>query len=307
MSTEAVPRTPLRTVTEFLGRHVWGLAMANVAAQIGIIVTGGAVRLTESGLGCSTWPHCEPGTFTPEFHAEAGVHSLIEFGNRTLTFVLTFIALLLAIAVWRARPALRWWGVIPGVGIIAQAVLGGIVVILDLNPLLVGLHMFISAGLVWFSVELALRVREAPRRDGTNLRRPLLAFRALLMLVVVLGVLTTGAGPHSGDAAATVRLGIDPALMGAVHGLSVVAYAAVLLWFVTRVRGDRSAGPRDEVRKAWMVLVAVTVGQGLVGVVQFFTGLPEVLVGLHMLGIGLLVAAHSAFSYLVATERTQLA
>lgn len=273
--------------------------MANVAAQIGIIVTGGLVRLTESGLGCSDWPHCEPGSFTPEYHDEAGIHGFIEFGNRLLTFVLAIIALMLAIAIWRARPQFKWLGLVPGFGIIAQALLGGIVVLLDLNPLLVGLHMFISAGLVWISVEISLKVRSAPRRDGAPIPGLLRASRALLIIIVVLGVLTTGAGPHSGDANATERLALDPALIAQVHGLAVVLYVAVLVWIVTRVRADRSIGDRDEVRKAWIVVVAVTLFQGLVGVIQYFTGLPEVLVGMHMLGIGLLVAAQSAANYLL--------
>ncbi|WP_430866920.1 COX15/CtaA family protein [Demequina aurantiaca] len=307
MNTTASARPITRglgAAADVLGKRVHGLAIANVAAQIGIIVTGGLVRLTESGLGCSDWPHCEPGAFTPEFHAEAGIHGFIEFGNRLLTFVLAIIALLLAIAIWRARPQFKWLGLVPGLGIIAQAVLGGIVVLLDLNPLLVGLHMFISAGLVWISVQIALRVRSAPRRVGRPMPALLGWSRALLMVVVVLGVLTTGAGPHSGDANATERLALDPAIIARVHAYAVVAYLAVLIWMILRVRADRSAGQRDEVRKAWVVVIVVTLAQGLIGVVQYFTGLPEVLVGAHMLGIGLLVAAQSAANYLLSSEQT---
>ncbi|WP_152650667.1 COX15/CtaA family protein [Demequina aurantiaca] len=293
-----------RATTGFIGKYVHGLAMANIAAQIGIIVTGGLVRLTESGLGCSDWPHCEPGSFTPEYHAAAGIHGFIEFGNRLLTFVLAIIALLLAIAIWRVRPQFKWLGIVPGLGIIAQAVLGGIVVLLDLNPLLVGLHMFISAGLVWISVQIGLKVRDAPRRDGRPIPGILGASRGLLMIIVVLGVLTTGAGPHSGDANATERLALDPAIIAQIHGLTVVLYLAVIVWMVVRVRGDHSIGERDEVRKAWIVLVAMTLAQGLVGVVQYFTGLPELLVGVHMLGIGLLVAAQSAANYLLQAAPT---
>jgi len=306
LSTIARPITRgSRATTGFIGKYVHGLAVANVAAQIGIIVTGGLVRLTESGLGCSDWPHCEPGSFTPEFHAEAGIHGFIEFGNRTLTFILVIIALLLAIAIWRARPSLKWLGLAPGLGVIAQAVLGGVVVKLELNPLLVGLHMFISAGLVWISVQIALRVRSAPRRVGRPMPGLLAASRGLLMVVVVLGVLTTGAGPHSGDAEATQRLALDPAIIAKVHGVAVVLYMAVIIWMIARVRRDRSVGGRDEVRKAWIVVVAVTLAQGLVGTVQYFTGLPELLVGIHMLGIGLLVAAQSAANYLLRSPQSE--
>lgn len=289
----------LTAAADFVGERVHGLAMANIAAQIGIIVTGGLVRLTESGLGCSDWPHCEPGSFTPEYHAAAGIHGFIEFGNRLLTFILAIIALLMAVAIWRARPQFRWLGLVPGLGIVAQAVLGGIVVLLDLNPLLVGLHMFISAGLVWISVGIALKVRAAPLREVPRLPGPRGMSRGLLMVIVVLGVLTTGAGPHSGDANATERLALDPAVIAKAHGIAVVLYLAAIVWTVARVRGDRSIGARDEVRKAWVVLVAVTLAQGLVGIVQYFTGLPELLVGVHMLGIGLLVAAQSAANYLL--------
>ncbi|WP_062213524.1 COX15/CtaA family protein [Demequina oxidasica] len=300
LSTIAKPITRgSRATTGFLGNYVHGLAMANIAAQIGIIVTGGLVRLTESGLGCSDWPHCEPGSFTPEYHAAAGIHGFIEFGNRLLTFVLAIIALLLAIAIWRARPQFKWLGLVPGLGIIAQAVLGGIVVLLHLNPLLVGLHMFISAGLVWISVQIGLKVRDAPRRNGRPISGILSASRVLLMIVVVLGVLTTGAGPHSGDANATERLALDPAIIAQIHGYAVVLYLAAIVWMVARVRDDRSIGERDEVRKAWLVLVTMTLAQGFVGVTQYFTGLPELLVGVHMLGIGLLVAAQSAANYLL--------
>ena len=287
---------------DFLGRRAHGLAMANVAAQIGIIVTGGLVRLTDSGLGCSDWPHCEPGAFTPEYHAAAGIHGFIEFGNRMLTFILVIIAALLAIAIWRARPQFKWLGIVPGLGIIAQAVLGGIVVLLDLNPLLVGLHMFISAGLVWISVQIALKVRGAPGRDGLPMPGLLGASRALLMAIVVLGVLTTGAGPHSGDVNATERLALDPAIIARVHGVAVALYLLVVIWIIYRVRADRSIGHRDEVRKAWIVVLVVTLAQGVVGVTQYFTGLPELLVGVHMLGIGLLVAAQAAANHLLRSD-----
>lgn len=286
------------------GRTVRGLSIANITAQIGIIVTGGAVRLTSSGLGCSSWPQCEPGEFSPTFHDAATIHPFIEFGNRVLTGVLLVIAVLLAVAVWRARPRLKWWGIVPGIGVLAQAVLGGIVVIFDLDPVLVGVHMLISAALVWFSVYLALRVRSAPRRDGhpiTWLRR---IFGLLLIAVVVMGVLTTGAGPHSGDAHANDRLSLDPALLARGHAVTVWLFIAVMVIIIMRVSKDRSVGERDEVRKAWVVLVMITLLQGIIGYTQYFTGLPEVLVGLHMFGIGLLVAAHSAVNYLLRSNGT---
>lgn len=304
MINAPAPRSFTGTVDTVARRTVRPLAIANIGAQIGIIVTGGAVRLTASGLGCSTWPQCEPGEFTPTFHDATTLHPFIEFGNRVLTGVLLVIAVLLAVAVWRARPRLKWWGIVPGIGVLAQAVLGGIVVIFDLDPVLVGVHMLISAALVWFSVYLALRVRDAPRRDGAPATWLMRCFGASMIAVVVAGVLTTGAGPHSGDIHANDRLALDPALVARVHAATVWVFIALLVALIVRVRRDVSAAPRDEVRKAWVVLVVITLLQGAIGYTQYFTGLPELLVGFHMLGIGLLVAAHSAANYLLHSSPT---
>jgi len=119
---------------------------------------------------------------------------------------------------------------------------------------------------------------------------------------MVLGALTTGAGPHSGDFEQTVRLALDPARVSQVHALTVWAFIVVLAWIVWKVRHDRSAGPRDEVRRAWTVLVALTLAQGAVGYAQYFTGLPEVLVGIHLAGAAALTAAHSAAYYLLRRD-----
>lgn len=202
-------------------RLTWGLAVANLVAQIGIIVTGGAVRLTGSGLGCSQWPMCEPGSFTPEFHDAMSVHPIIEFGNRTLTGVLGVIALALVWAVYRREPtasrpgslkALAW---LPLVGIALQAVVGGITVWVDLHPAVVGSHMLISLALVAVSTYLLHRLAapDAPARPAASAR--LRAVGALTVVVgvvlLVLGVVTTGAGPHSGDATEPYRWALNPA------------------------------------------------------------------------------------------------
>lgn len=304
--------TPSRTSTipaawgrlaRFLGRHARGLTLANIVAQGGIIVTGGAVRLTGSGLGCSTWPQCEPGKFAPIDVPENGLHPYIEFGNRTLTGVLLVVAVALAIAIWNTRPELRWWGLFPLLGVVGQAVLGGITVLTDLNPVVVAPHLLLSTALVWQAVWLALVYRDAPRRQGGCIRPWLRASSLLLVVLLVLGTLTTGAGPHSGDAAATNRLGLDPALVARAHALTVWAFIAILAIIMWRVRNNRSEGERDEVRKAWMVLAGVTLAQGAVGYIQYFTGLPEIIVGVHLAGAAILTAAHSAASYLLRRRR----
>jgi cytochrome c oxidase assembly protein subunit 15 len=297
-------------IADWIGRFGRPLTLANVFLQGAIIVTGGAVRLTGSGLGCSTWPQCEPGSFTPAFTPETGYHAFVEFGNRLITFVLLLVAGLLAIAIWRTRRDLLWWGLAPLIGVVVQAILGGITVLADLHPAVVAPHLLISTLLVWLAVQLSLRYRRAPRREGRCIRKRLRLLTALTAVVVVLGALTTGAGPHSGDAEATLRLALDPVEIARVHAVAVWAFVVVLLWVIWGVRRDRSAGVaqgfnaaqgfnRDEVRPAWIVLLAATLAQGAIGYAQFFTGLPILLVGAHLAGAAILVAAQSAAYYLL--------
>jgi len=309
--TTSAPTTrtdaPLKRLSDFLGRHARALTVANIFTQGGIIVTGGAVRLTGSGLGCSTWPQCEPGTFTPQPHSALGIHPYIEFGNRLLTFVLLIVAIGLAVAVWNTRRELRWWGLVPLLGVVGQAVVGGITVLAKLNPVVVAPHLLLSMGLVWQAVWLALKYRDAPRRDSRVCIKTTLRINTVLLVgLLILGTVTTGAGPHSGDADATQRLGIDPELAARAHALIVWAFVATLAYLVWRVRRDRSEGDRDEVRKAWMVLVGITLAQAAIGYVQYFTGLPEVIVGAHLAGAAALTAAHSAAYYLLKRDRTKV-
>lgn len=269
---------------------------ANLVAQVGIVVTGGAVRLTGSGLGCSTWPQCEPGQFAPQFHDATSWHPYIEFGNRTLTGVLGILALLTAWTVFRQRTrsrGFRFLGLVPLVGTLVQAVVGGLTVLLELHPGWVGTHFVLSMALI--AASRALLVRHA---EGDAPPRPLVdgrtrAVSRLLIpvgaVVVVLGVITTGAGPHSGDAEIPYRLALDPAAVARVHALSVWLYLAGVVALVVLTR-HVAAG---RVRVTALRLLVVTLAQGVLGYVQYFTGLPEVLVGLHMLGAGLLVAVQT--------------
>jgi cytochrome c oxidase assembly protein subunit 15 len=280
-----------------------GVLVANVVAQIGIIVTGGAVRLTDSGLGCSTWPHCEPGSFTPVLHEATTIHPYIEFGNRLLTFVLAAVAVAVLVLVWtdrRRSPEYRALGFVPIAGVVAQALIGGVVVLLHLHPGWVSLHFGVSAALVWFSAYLLHRHGEG---DGPPVPVGPRALRvagwlltALMAAVVILGVLVTGAGPHSGDTTVGYRLALDPYLMTRAHSATVWLFVAVLVALLVMLHRlprregadvDALGGAR---RAAWL-LVVVTLSQGLVGYVQYFTGLPEILVAVHMLGAGVLVWA----------------
>ncbi|MBC7290066.1 MAG: COX15/CtaA family protein [Actinotalea sp.] len=269
---------------------------ANLVAQVGIVVTGGAVRLTGSGLGCSTWPQCEPGQFAPQFHEATSWHPYIEFGNRTLTGVLAVLALLTAWIVVRRRDRSRGFrllGLVPLVGTVVQAVVGGLTVLLELHPGWVGTHFVLSMLLILASRALLVRHAEGdgPPQPLVDARTRLVA-RLLVPLgavVVVLGVITTGAGPHSGDAEIPYRLALDPVAVSRVHALSVWVYLAGVVALVVLTRHVTQGRVRTTTRR----LLIVTLAQGVIGYVQFFTGLPEVLVGAHMLGAGLLVAVQT--------------
>ncbi|SME99658.1 cytochrome c oxidase assembly protein subunit 15 [Cellulosimicrobium cellulans J34] len=287
-----------------LRRWTRPVLVANLVAQIGIIVTGGAVRLTGSGLGCSTWPQCEPGQFAAQFHPETTYHQFVEFGNRTLTGVLSVVALATLVLVWTDRSralSYRLLGAVPLLGVAAQAVIGGVIVLLHLHPGWVSLHFVVSAALVAVSLLLLHRSGEG---DGAPVpavepRSRTLAWvlYGLTALVVVLGVIVTGSGPHSGDEEVGYRFAVDPVLMSKIHAWAVWVFVAVLVAYLVSVR----RGPREVRRAAW-VLLAITLGQGLIGYVQYFTGLPELLVGLHMLGSALLVAGSTR---VVLTTRTR--
>lgn len=292
MSSTASPA--VTTVSSWTRRALW----ANLVAQIGIIVTGGAVRLTGSGLGCSTWPQCEPGEFTPQFHEEMSIHSLIEFGNRTLTGVLGVFALAVLLLVLRERFRPEWfrrlaWAPLAGVAL--QAVIGGVTVLAKLHPAVVGLHMIVSLALVAASAVLLAKDRAtrpgadddafAPPQTTLLVARVLLGIGAVLM---VLGVIVTGAGPHGGDDEHAYRYEIDPVSAAKAHAW--VAWAFVLLVAVVVVLLRRDGAPRA-VRRTWWWLVAVTLAQGVIGYVQYFTGLPEIIVGAHLLGTGVLTAS----------------
>lgn len=267
------------------------LAYASIVANVTIVVTGGAVRLTDSGLGCPTWPRCTDASYvtTPEM----GVHGTIEFGNRLLTFAVGVVALAVVVAVRLHRP--RRPGAMPLAiavlaGIPAQAVIGGITVLTNLNPWVVGLHFLASMVVIGFAYALWRRVDEP---DGPTVPTVPAPLRALALLttgvsaaVLVIGTWVTGSGPHAGDRGAA-RNGLDPESISQVHADSVFLLIglSVALVFAFRAVGAQRA------QRAALVLVAVELGQGVIGFVQYFTHLPAVLVGAHMLGSCLVLLA----------------
>jgi len=275
---------------------------ANLVGQVLIVVTGGAVRLTGSGLGCPTWPTCTVGSYTPVYSPEMGLHDDIEFANRLLTFVVGLLAVATLAAVSRLvvrghRPApLLALGAAPLVGVVLQAVIGGITVLTHLHPATVATHFLVSSALVAASTALLLRVREdadAPPRPLVALpvRRLARAAGVVLGAVLVLGTIVTGAGPHSGDAVDPVRLGFDTAVVSRIHADAVVLLLVLVVALLVLLR--RGAAP-GTTRRRGAALLAVLLAQGLVGWVQYATDLPELLVGLHMLGAALAVVATTA-------------
>lgn len=276
---------PLRRFVAWLPSEVDArvrvFAWLSFVAEVLIIGTGGAVRLTGSGLGCPTWPRCTPDSLvnTPEM----GIHGIIEFGNRTLTGLVGILALAVVVLVWRMRHERRVLFVlslIVLVGIVAQAVVGGITVLTGLNPFIVGFHYIASvsivavcaAFLVFMNQPAGPRALAVPRGFAALVH----ATTGVLALTIVFGVLTTGAGPHSGDAAAG-RNGFDAEVLEHVH--SWPGYALFVLTLAIVVLAWRL---RLDVRRWAVALLAVELVQIAVGLYQARNGLPEIAVGTHM-------------------------
>ena len=275
---------------DHVDRRVRVFAWASFVAQVTIIATGGAVRLTGSGLGCPTWPTCTADSLVPT--DELSYHSLIEFGNRMMTGVVGLLALAVFVLVWRIRAERRdlfTLAFIVGAGVVAQAIVGGITVWTGLNPFIVGFHYVSSLLLVCVSAAFIVRM------DATPGPRVLAvpgwyaglthATTAVLALTIVFGILTTGAGPHSGDAAAG-RNGFAAELLEHVHawpGYALLALTLVLLVAAWRLRLPTLR---------WtVVLLAVELVQVAVGLYQARNGLPPLAVGVHMVLAALTAAA----------------
>lgn len=284
-------------------RIVYALAWASLVANALLVVTGGAVRLTGSGLGCPTWPQCAGSSYVT--HGELGLHGAIEFGNRLLTFVLGLVAVATLVSALAARPFRRGPVLLAlglFLGIPAQAVIGGITVLTELNPWVVMLHLMCSLVLISVAMLLVVRVREGDAPAHSELAMPLRWLtRSVLALVLVtcyLGAVVTGSGPHAGDEDA-VRTGLDPDRMSQLHADVVFLLVGLTVALLVALH---AVGASPTLRRGAGVLLAVELAQGVIGFVQFFTGLPEVLVALHMLGATVLVASAA---HLVLATRTR--
>jgi cytochrome c oxidase assembly protein subunit 15 len=276
-----------------LGARVRLLGWASLVANGVLVVTGGAVRLTGSGLGCPTWPRCTDASFTP--HGALSIHQAIEFGNRTLTFVLTAVAVLTMVAAWQTgRRELRVLALVLLLGIPAQAIIGGITVLTDLNPWVVSLHLLCSLAIIAVAVLFLWRL-DRPTAVVVRDRRTLLATLTAVAGVAVLyvGTVVTGSGPHAGDREVP-RNGLDPLQLSQAHADLVFLLIGLTVALVL------VAPPEARRAAAW--LLGIELAQGLIGFVQYFTDLPVVLVGFHVLGAAL-VAAALAWMLLAVRER----
>ncbi len=294
--------------------------LANLMAQIGIVLTGGIVRLTGSGLGCPKFPECVPGSITPVAHQAQGIHKYIEFGNRSLTSVLSALAIASLVLVVRhvragrvpthRRRGIMALGALPLIGVAVQALIGGITVLTTLNPAIVAVHFLVSMCLVAGSAWLLLTVAPADRRTavaevteqellGPEVRWLTFGVAAVLCLVLALGTVVTGSGPHSGDADEPNRFSFNVRDVAWLHADAVWLFVGLVVALVLALRLT-GAGPIAVTRSYW--LLGLTLAQGLVGFVQYLTGVPVVLVGVHMLGASMLVLGMTGVAHAVVAR-----
>jgi heme a synthase len=271
--------------------------------QTGIVLTGATVRITGSGLGCPTWPECTYGSYTPVAgQAEGAFHAWIEFGNRLLTFLLLFAAVAVVIyAIRKARRDLIWRALLQVLGIFGQGVIGGITVLTDLNPLAVASHFILSIFLIAGAVSIVARGRSpliSIRPTETKVK--ILGYLQVLLtfVVIVIGTLVTGSGPHAGDLDAP-RLKLDERAISWLHADAVIALLGVSLALL--VLSEIS----PETKRRIKIFFAVTLVQGLIGYLQYILGLPELLVIIHVLGSTLVwIASWRIWLSITTAERT---
>jgi cytochrome c oxidase assembly protein subunit 15 len=268
----------------FATRALTPVARLLLALQALLVLTGGAVRVTGSGLGCPTWPECTADSYTPvEGQAEGAFHAWIEFGNRLLTFLLFFAAVAVVILVIRTkRRDLRLLALSQVGGIFGQAILGGITVLTKLNPFAVASHFILS--IILIAASHSLLTRSHAEIVANPVRVPFIQIHtALTFLVIAVGTLVTGAGPHAGDSE-TPRLNIAISTITALHGYLVVVLLAITIFGIYK----KLPGYSFDVQKHLIVFLAIALLQGVVGYAQYLLGVPELLVIIHLLGSSLL-------------------
>lgn len=254
--------------------------------QAALVVTGGAVRLTGSGLGCPTWPECTPGSYTPvPKQAEGQLHAWIEFGNRLLTFLLllvALIALVIAVRVSKSvanKSAIRSLALGQVLGIFGQGILGGITVLTDLNPIPVAAHLLLSMLLISGAASLRFAIVGIQTQKSDTIQTTLIRAQVFVTAgVLILGTIVTGSGPHAGDEK-TKRFSFDPRTVSVLHAdfVIILSVITIIVWLLTK-------NLKGVIYRRNNILILIIFLQGIIGYVQYFTGLPELLVGFHLLG-----------------------
>ena len=278
---------PAQRTTPPPPRRLLRAGYAALATNVGIVVTGGVVRVTGSGLGCAEWPQCEPGSFTPSANVFEDLHAGIEFGNRLLTFAVLAASLWF---LWEVRRA----GVVPRVvrtiawvlplGVLVQAVIGGITVLTGLQWWTVSVHFLASMVLIALAVAAVRGLRADPSRPRApaGLRHATTAVAVIAFTVLLLGTFVTAAGPHGGDATAP-RIGIyiGTLAIAHAHGVWMLLGTSIVTLLVARQLGERTLA------RALGTLIAISIAQGGVGYLQYWLGIPAELVSLHIVGASL--------------------
>ena len=269
-------------------RALLKLSTFMVFTQSAIVFTGALVRITGSGLGCSTWPECTPGSYTPTSdQPEAPLHAWIEFGNRLLTFVLLINALALMFTILKSgRGELRKLGALQILGILAQGVLGGITVLTALNPATVAAHFLLS--IILIAGALSLRQRAHGKSPIEITLIPLVSkliwlHLLLTSLVLIAGTIVTGSGPHAGDSAAE-RFNLDSRTMAWIHADLVIALLGVSIALLIAIRLGLAGVARQVLSGRIQIFLIIALAQGGIGYIQYFTKLPEALVAAHIIG-----------------------
>ena len=271
----------MKTTTKSkFGRRI---SLANLIAQSGIVVTGAMVRLTGSGLGCPTWPDCAPGSLIPVAGQVEGFHKYIEFGNRTLTFLVLAITIALFVfSLLNEKRNIIVWSFLPLIGTLLQAVLGGITVLTGLHPSTVMAHFLLSIFLVGISVKIYDYFNN--KRIFKPLPKIVDRYVKLVTLVglavIILGTITTGSGPHSGDEIAA-RFDLDIRVIAWLHADSVLLFVGLIVGLLVITVINKES---KDIYKITRTLFIICLVQGFIGYVQWFNGLPWLLVSLHVIG-----------------------
>ena len=267
------------------------LFTALLVLQAGLVVTGGAVRLTGSGLGCPTWPECTDGSIKPVItQAEDQLHAWIEFGNRLIAWLILILALAALVYIVKKLKSrndfkrLRLLAILQILGFLGQVVLGGITVLTKLNPISVSAHFVLTLPLIAGALALRHRVLDRPVLELQPMTRTVTkVVTALSFIVLLLGVVVTGTGPHAGDADAK-RYPFDFQAVSILHADSVIALICLAIALYLVVKVSESAEVKKLFGRMILIFLAICLAQGAIGYLQYLTGLPELLVGAHLLG-----------------------